>query len=66
MGFPSGSDGKEYACNSGDPDSIPGLGRSPWEGNGYHSSMLAWRIPQTEEPEELQSMGSQSQTQPSK
>ena len=35
MGFPSGSDGKKYACNSGDPDSVPGLGRSPGEGNGY-------------------------------
>ena len=26
---------KESACNAGDPDSIPGLGRSPGEGNGY-------------------------------
>ena len=34
-GFPGGSDGKESACNVGDPDSIPGLGRSPGEGNGY-------------------------------
>ena len=34
MGFPSGSDGKETACNAGDPSSIPGLGRSPGEGNG--------------------------------
>ena len=32
--FPGGSDGKESACNSGDPGSIPGLGRSPGEGNG--------------------------------
>ena len=32
--FPGGSDGKESACNAGDPDSIPGLGRSPGEGNG--------------------------------
>ena len=30
-----GSDGKESACNAGDPGSIPGLGRSPGEGNGY-------------------------------
>ena len=30
-----GSDGKESACNPGDPVSIPGLGRSPGEGNGY-------------------------------
>ena len=29
------SDGKESACNAGDLDSIPGLGRSPGEGNGY-------------------------------
>ena len=34
VGFPGGSDGKEPACNSGDPDSIPGLGRSPGKGNG--------------------------------
>ena len=33
-GFPRGSVGKESACNSGDPGSIPGLGRSPGEGNG--------------------------------
>ena len=32
-GFPGGSDGKESACNAGDPGSIPGLGRSPGEGN---------------------------------
>ena len=30
---PGGSDGKEYACNAGDPGSIHGLGRSPGEGN---------------------------------
>ena len=33
-GFPGGSDGKESACNVGDPGSIPGSGRSPGEGNG--------------------------------
>ena len=31
---PGGSDGKVSACNAGDPGSIPGLGRSPGEGNG--------------------------------
>ena len=31
---PGGSDGKESACNTGDPGLIPGLGRSPGEGNG--------------------------------
>ena len=35
MDFCSGSDGKEYACDAGDPDLIPGLGRSPGEENGY-------------------------------
>ena len=32
--LPRGSSGKESACNAGDPGSIPGLGRSPGEGNG--------------------------------
>ena len=35
MGFPGGSDGKVSAHNVGDPGSIPGLGRSPGEGNGH-------------------------------
>ena len=88
LGFPDSSVGKESACNTGDPGSIPSLGRSPGEGIGYplqyswaslvaqlvknppatqeiwvrslgwkdplekgkatHSSILAWRIPQTE------------------
>ena len=34
MGFPGGSDGKASVYNVGDPGSIPGLGRSPGEGNG--------------------------------
>ena len=34
MDFPGGSDGKASAYNAGDPGSIPGLGRSPGEGNG--------------------------------
>ena len=33
-GFPCSSVGKESACSAGDPGSIPGLGRSPGEGNG--------------------------------
>ena len=32
-GFHGGSDGKESACSAGDLGSIPGLGRSPGEGN---------------------------------
>ena len=35
LSFPGGSDGKESACNAGDPGSIPGLGRSAGEGTGY-------------------------------
>ena len=35
MGFPGGSAGKESACNVGDLGLIPGLGKSPGEGNGY-------------------------------
>ena len=35
LGFPGSSDGKESARNAGDLGSIPGLGRSPGEGNGY-------------------------------
>ena len=31
--FPDGSDGKDFACNVGDLCSVPGLGRSPGEGN---------------------------------
>ena len=34
-GFPDSSVSKEFACNAGDPSSIPGLGRSPGEGIGY-------------------------------
>ena len=35
LGFPGGSTGKESTCNAGDLDLIPGLGRSPGEGQGY-------------------------------
>ena len=54
---------KASACNAGDPRSVLGLEDS-WEKEmGTHSSILTWRIPWTEEPGGLQSMGSQSQTQ---
>jgi len=53
------SEGKVSACNVGDPGSILASGRSPGEGNGTHSSTLAWKIPWTEEPFKLQSMGLQ-------
>ena len=57
-GFPGGSDGKASGYNAGDPDLIPGLGRSPGEGNGNLLHMPG-KIPWTEEPDGLQSMGSQ-------
>ena len=60
LGFPGGSVGEESACNAGDLDSIPGLGRSPGEGHGkpleysylenlHRQRSLVW----------VQSMGSQ-------
>ena len=58
-GFPDGSDGKESTCNAGVLSSIPGLGRPPGEGMATHSSIVAWRIPWTEESGRLQSIGSQ-------
>ena len=48
--LPSGSDGKESACNAGDPGSFSGSGRSPGEGMATHS----WRIPWAEDPSGLQ------------
>ena len=56
--FPGGSDRKASAGSVEDLGSIPGSGRSPGEGNGNHSSVLAWKIPWKEEPGRLQSMGS--------
>ena len=56
---PGGSDGKESASNAGDLGLIPGLGRSLEEGMATNSSIVPWRIPWTEEPDGLQSMGSQ-------
>ena len=53
MGFPGGASGQEIQVQS--------LGREDplEEGIATHSSILAWRIPWTEEPGELQSTGSQ-------
>ena len=33
--LPCSSDSKEFACNAGNPGSIPGMGRPPGEGNSY-------------------------------
>ena len=60
FGFPGGSVGKESACIVGDPGSIPWVWEVPLEkGRATHSSILAWRIPWTEQPGGLQSTGSQ-------
>ena len=48
--FPGGSVVKNLPVNAGDMSSIRGLGRYPGEGNGNHSSIIAWEIPWTEEP----------------
>ena len=60
QGFPGGSDGKESACNAGDPYSLPGSGRLLAKGMATHSSIITFRIPRTEEPGGLQSMRSQT------
>ena len=52
---------KNPLANAGNAGSIPGSGRSPGGGNGNPLSILAWKIPQTEDPAGLQSTGSQSQ-----
>ena len=49
LSFPGDSDDEESACNAGDLGLIPGLGRSPGEGNGTHFSILAWKTPWTED-----------------
>jgi len=53
---------KEFTCTAGDTGdmgSIPGSGRSPGGGHGNSLQYFAWRIPWTEEPGGLWSMGSQ-------
>ena len=57
-GLPRWWHGKEPTCQcrrQRDTGSIPGLGRSPGGGHSSHSSVLAWRIPWTEEPSGLYS-----------
>ena len=64
-GFPGGSVVKNPPAKAGDArdlGSISGLGRSLKRGMATHSSIFAYKIPWTEEPGGLQSMGSQSRT----
>ena len=58
-GFPGGSDCKESACNARDVGSILGQEDHLEKGMATHPSIPAWRIPWTEEPCGLQSMGLQ-------
>ena len=63
LGFPNGTSGKEHPANTGNTrDTGSALGREDlWmeKDVATHSSSLAWRIPWTEEPDELHSIGSQ-------
>ena len=58
MDFPGGSL-KNLPTNIGDSGLIPGLGRTPGEGNGSPLDIIAQEIPWTEEPGRLLSMGLQ-------
>ena len=53
---------KNLPASAGNVSSIPGSGRFPEDEMATHSSVLAWRIPRTEEPGGLQSTGSQRAT----
>ena len=62
LGFPGGSVVQGSSCNAGamkDAGPMPGWGGPLEEGTATHSSILAWRLPWTEEPGGLQSTGSQ-------
>ena len=55
--FPGGAVGKNPPANAGDEGSTPGQEDPLEEEMATHSSILAWKVPWTEEPGELQSMG---------
>ena len=57
--YPGGSNGKASAYNVGDPGSGPGGEDLLEREMATHSNTLAWKIPWTEEPGRLQSMGLQ-------
>ena len=57
--FPGGLDSEESAYNAGDLGLIPKSENSLEKGMATHSGILAWRIPWTEDPGGLPSMGSQ-------
>ena len=55
--YHGGLDSKESACNAGDSGSIPEMGKPLVKGMASHSSILAWKLPGTEEPGRLESIG---------
>ena len=59
MGFPCGSSVKNTPANAGDPGSISGSEDLLEKEMATHHSILAWKIPWTEEPGGLQPLGSQ-------
>ena len=61
-GFPGSSEVKESACNALDMDSILGWEDPLEKGMATHSSILAWRIPWTEEPGRYSPWGCKSRT----
>ena len=62
LGFPGGTDVKNLPTMQETWVQSLGWEDPLEEGTAIHSSILAWKIPWTEEPGRLQSMGSQSQT----
>ena len=50
LGFPGDSDDKVFVCKAGGWGSIPESGRSPGEGNGYHSTVLYLENSWTQKP----------------
>ena len=58
-GFTGGPAVKNLLADAGNVSLTPGSGRAPGEEHGNSSSILAWEIPWTEEPDGLQSLGSQ-------
>ena len=62
MGFPGGSAVKNMPASAGDGDSIPGLKDHLEKEVPTHSSILTWKIPWPEEPDGLQSVGSQKES----
>ena len=55
LGFPGGSDSKESTCTAGDAGLILGQEDPLEKGMATHCNILAWRIPWTEKPSDLES-----------